>query len=306
MNHIPVLVEEFLKYAVCVSERPVLLDGTFGRGGHSQAWLEKFPQGNVIAYDRDPEMVRIFQQEKSPYREKIQLNLGSYAEASFPEFSFDTILLDLGFSSLHVDTFERGFSFRYHQPLDMRYNKNEGLPVSEWINHAKEKEIAHVLREYGEEKQAYKIARSIVKARMIQKIETTTQLKEIIQNAVRTKKGKVYSDRHPYVKTFQALRIFVNQEFKHLEKALTKLPYMLKPGGRLMVISFHSLEDRMVKQAFRRLEFQENPDPFAKSARIEGDFLLPIRKAIQPSEQEKERNRRSRSAKMRILERKSL
>lgn len=300
--HLPVLLSEILKYSE-LSEISRIFDGTLGLAGHLTALLTKYRQAVGFACDRDAEMLM---KAESILKEHHLSDRAELAHAAFAEnpFSakgpFDLILLDLGISSLHLDEFERGISFRRDEPLDMRLDTSNGVPVAEWLNSATEEEISNVIFKYGEEKAARRIAREIVERRQGHRLETTADLTAICDKAVRG--GKRYTERKKSVKTFQALRIFINDELGQLERALAVYPGMLSPGGLFMVIAFHSLEDRMVKQAFRNLERIPVVDPAAKSSYIEGAYRLPQRKAVTASESELQRNPRARSARLRILQ----
>jgi 16S rRNA (cytosine1402-N4)-methyltransferase len=243
-------------------------------------------------------------------RERLQHRVASYRHANFAECPFADeaplgfILLDLGISSVHFDYFQRGFSFRYDQPLDMRMDTSTGLPAAELLQRESEESLARIFFEYGEEKLSRRIAREIVARRRTEPVTTTTQLAEICKAVYPPKyRAKGHADRHPATRVFQALRIAVNDELGVLRKALETLPQQLAPGGRLAVISFHSLEDRLVKHAFRNLACIPETNPQAKSNFRDGDFKVIEPGGITPDEEEIRRNPRSRSARLRILER---
>ena len=242
-------------------------------------------------------MVELFQKKNQtlPAYSRINLREGNFSENPFKSNSpFDLILLDLGLSSLHLENLDRGMSYRKNNLLDMRFNQTEGIPVHQWLNHASEKEIADVLFQYGEERLSRRIASLIVYQRVKQKIDHVADLKEICRKAylrIRKLNYKRHTTRHPYIRSLQALRIFINQELRHLEFALSFLPTLLKKGGYLFIISFHSLEDRIVKNGFKEWVSQNK------------EFNLVSKKPITPDEEEISSNPRCRSAKMRALRR---
>ena len=231
---------------------------------------------------------------------RVEFAHANYSESPFRENApFDIILLDLGISSLHLEHFSRGISYKTNEILDMRLDQTSGIPAHAWLRQANEKEIADVLYHYGEEYLAKRIARGIISQQKKREVKYMDELKEICVR-VYTRAGKLgrrrHTTRHPYVKTLQAIRIHTNQELDHLEKAMSVLPDALKKGGRLFVISFHSLEDRIVKHGF--LELTKKTDGQSRAL-----FKICTKKPIQPREEEVMMNPRARSAKMRILER---
>ncbi len=290
--------------ALAIRPEGVYLDGTFGRGGHSRAVLERLgPQGRLVALDRDPaalatgkgwtdERFRIVQRPFSALDEVV-------AELGIE--GLDGVLLDIGVSSPQIDTPERGFSFRQDAPLDMRMDPSQGMSAAEWLNSADENAIARVIRDYGEERFAKSIARAIVAARSSEPLARTRQLAEIVAGAVRTRER----GQDPATRTFQAVRIFINRELEELEAALPRAVACLKPGGRLAVISFHSLEDRIVKQFMRRESRGVDlpPEIPVLADHDAGARLHTIGKAIRPSAAETLRNPRARSAVLRVAER---
>lgn len=235
----------------------------------------------------------------------IELRQSNFSTAPFADKEpFGFIFLDLGISSAHFDFFERGFSFRFDQPLDMRMNTAEGKTVAQVLATEDEAELARIFFEYGDEKLSRRIAREIVSRRKTEPVQTTFQLAEICAKVYPPKyKAKGHAQRHPATRVFQALRIHVNGELTALEQALRQIPRALCVGGRLAIITFHSLEDRMVKRAFRGLSRIEQTDPLAKSNFLPGDFLEIHSGGIAPSEEEIADNPRARSARLRILER---
>jgi 16S rRNA (cytosine1402-N4)-methyltransferase len=280
----------------------VYVDCTFGRGGHSGALLERVgPGGRVIGLDRDPEAAAAARRwaQADPRliaRTAAFSALAVEAEALGVAGAVDGVLFDLGVSSPQLDTPERGFSFLRDGPLDMRMDPTVGPSAAEWINAATQAEIARVLRDYGEEPGAGRIAAAIVRARPI---STTRELAEAIERAL-PRSGR---DRHPATLTFQAIRIFLNRELEELESALPQSLEVLRPGGRLAVISFHSLEDRRVKRFIRD---QTRGDPFPRDLPVAASALRPrlrpVGRAVHAGAAEVEANPRARSAVLRVAE----
>ncbi len=301
-QHQPVLLDEAVS-SLKIRGNGYYLDGTFGRGGHSRAIMARLTeQGRLFTLDKDPRAVEAGLEEwgEDPRFSIVQ---GSFAEMDrlvqewHIERGLDGILLDLGVSSPQLDDPERGFSFMKDGPLDMRMDPTKGVSAAEWIAEAPERELSRVFWEFGEERHARRIARSIVKARQQQSLVTTTQLAQLIETTIGNREKK-----HPATRCFQAIRIFVNNELGDLATGLEAAIRHLRPGGRLVVISFHSLEDRLVKRTFReavrpgqvRRNIPEHPDW--------SPLLKTIGKAIKPSEQEISANPRARSAVMRVAE----
>lgn len=282
------------------------VDGTFGRGGHSRLILEKLaPGARLLVIDKDPEAIR--EAEKLAEEDsRVFVQRGSFAElpAHLRNLGWeevDGVLLDLGVSSPQLDDPARGFSFMRNGPLDMRMDPDAGISASEWLQVTPEQEIARVLWEYGEEKFSRRIAKNIVAARQEQRIATTGELANLVDNAVPRKE----KHKHPATRTFQAIRIHLNRELEDLEAALTVTADLLARQGRLVVISFHSLEDRRVKRFMRS---RSQPPVLPRGLPVTGvggdpEFRL-IGKAVKASEPELKVNVRSRSAIMRIMERK--
>lgn len=275
----------------------VFVDATFGRGGHSRRILERLgPDGRLVAFDKDPEAIheaaRITDARFSIRHE------GFRHMAELPERSAAGILMDLGVSSPQIDSPERGFSFRFDGPLDMRMDTTRGESVADWLETAEVGQIAEVIREYGEERFAGPIAKAIV-ARRTERgpLRTTSELAQLVAGAVKTREA----GQNPATRTFQALRIFINAELEELQAALEACLRVLAPGGRLAVISFHSLEDRIVKQfiAQHSKEVYDRRAPFAAPQ----PMRLKALERIKPSAAEIEANPRSRSAVMRVAER---
>lgn len=303
--HSPVLKDEILQYINHRSSESFnYYDGTAGNGGHIKFFLEQFPEVKIYASDRDNDIIDLL---KDDFKESKNINIkqGNYSQDLFKNIQFDYILLDLGISSLHFDYFNRGFSYRYDEILDMRMESSKGVPLYIWLNKAKENEIKYILKEYGEIGQPSRFIfhwKEFIKSR---EIKTTYDLKNIIDKAYPVQyKKKRRNITNPMPKIFQAFRIFINEELIHLKKAVDFLPDKLNPGGRLFIISFHSLEDRIVKKSFKSKSEIENIDPFRKSNIIPGDFKIITKKPITPSAHELEENPRSRSARLRILEKK--
>ncbi|MCM1480640.1 MAG: 16S rRNA (cytosine(1402)-N(4))-methyltransferase RsmH [Muribaculaceae bacterium] len=301
-SHTPVLLAETVA-GLNINPEGVYIDGTCGGGGHSLEIAKRLTGGRLLGIDRDPSAVAAATERLAGLNAKVIL--GNYSDIRTLAdreniSSADGILLDLGVSSPQLDTPERGFSYHGDAPLDMRMS-GEGRTAADLVNTLSQEELARIMFEYGEEKFSRKIAELTVKRRAEKPIETTSQLAEIIGEAV---PAKFKREKNPCKKTFQALRIAVNQEFDHLEKGLDEAFGMLKSGGRLCVITFHSLEDRIVKQRFAG---------FCKGCVCPPDFpqcvcgrtpegKLVNRKPIIASPEELEINNRSRSAKLRIIE----
>ncbi len=299
--HYSVLLEESVA-ALVTDPEGCYIDGTFGRGGHSRAILAALGDaGRLMGFDKDPEAVKFAEQLG------VEDSRFSIAHSSFTEMPLKLqgekvqgVLLDLGVSSPQLDQADRGFSFLQDGPLDMRMNNSTGLTASDWINTAKAEDIAFVLKEYGEERFAKRMARAVVEARDVKPITTTSQFAEIISVAnPKWEKGK-----HPATRAFQAVRIYINNELEDLKQALSGSLEVLKPGGRLVVISFHSLEDRLVKRFIRNeSRGKEFPRGLPITEDMRGIQLKTIGKALKAGESELVDNIRSRSAVMRVAER---
>ena len=300
--HQPVLLKETLA-ALRIKPEGVYLDGTFGRGGHSCALLAQLrKQGRLFALDKDPEAFAKGKELISTDK-RFTMIQGSFAELdrfcdTWGIQAFDGILLDIGVSSPQLDDARRGFSFRLDGPLDMRMDPARGVSASEWLADATETEIANVLREFGEERQARRIARKIVESRRQEPIQTTRQLAGLIKSLIGNRKDK----KHPATKSFQAIRIHINNELAELATGLKSAIRHLRPDGRLVVISFHSLEDRLVKRTFREAA---RPGPVSRRVPMavgRPPVLKLIGKAQSPSDSEILGNPRSRSAVLRAAE----
>ena len=296
MLHVPVLLEESLDFLLH-NLSGSYLDLTFGRGSHSQEILKRISSdGTLDAVDRDKDAVLYGKEHFNDPRFSIHHSNYSEIELLFPNKQFDGIILDLGICSTHLDDSNRGFSFQNNGPLDMRMDATTGLSASEWLNSATENEIADILYKYGEEKASRKIANAIVESREIKFIETTIELSNIIQSTIK-RTGKT----HPATKSFQAIRIHVNNELYHLRITLSKLEQFLKLGGIVVIISFHSLEDRIVKNFFKP-EIIDFPKDIPINPSLKQTYRC-IKKKVRPSIDEIKTNPRSRSAVMRVFSR---
>jgi 16S rRNA (cytosine1402-N4)-methyltransferase len=303
--HVPVLLDEVI---AGLQARPggYFVDCTTGLGGHAAAILERIsPSGRLLGIDADPEAIKISRDRLSNHGEAVVLVNDNFVnlEAICERYQFhpvDGILFDLGISSLQLDTAERGFSFQLDAPLDMRFNPEQGLTASDIVNRFSEQELAKLIERYGEEHHSRRIARHIVQNRPI---ATTAELAQLVEQAsgTPTRRGKI----HPATRTFMALRIAVNSELQNLELALKQTPNLLRPGGRLTVISYHSLEDRIVKQFMRYAASSCVCPPGTVVCRCGHVPTLKLisRKVIKPTSLETESNPRSRSARLRIAER---
>jgi 16S rRNA (cytosine1402-N4)-methyltransferase len=304
-THLPVLPTETLA-ALNLHPNGIYVDGTFGRGGHTAAILKGLgPHGRLLALDRDPDAARWAAQQfgddprftfiQTPFR-----RLATVLKEQGCLGQVNGILLDLGVSSPQLDDAERGFSFRRHGPLDMRMDPLAGVSAADWLNRIGEAELDQVLVEYGEERFHRRVARAIVSARQQTLLTTTTQLATLVAAVVPTREP----GRHPATRTFQAIRIAVNDELGELQAALPQAVSALAAGGRLAVISFHSLEDRMVKQFLReQAKGRELPLGLPVMGKPEGQTLRLIGRAIRPGAAEAAANPRAHSATLRIAER---
>ncbi len=279
-SHLPVLPQEVI-VGLAVSPGGHYLDTTVGGGGHSRLILEAAADVRVTAIDQDEDALAAARKELAEFGDRIQFIHSNFADYEFPPNTFDGILADLGVSSYHLDKAERGFSFRQAANLDMRMDRGRSLTAADVINNWDEAELADIFFKYGEERLSRRIARRIVERRPL---HTTTELAEAIASSVPPKYR--YGRIHPATRVFQALRIVVNDELKSLETFLDKAPNALVPGGRIAIISFHSLEDRPVKHGLRN-------SPLLK---------VLTKKPIIATEEEISQNPRSRSAKLRIAQ----
>lgn len=303
-SHVSVLLSESIE-GLAVRADGIYVDGTAGGAGHSKKIAEKLTDGGqLIALDRDPDAVEIASERLAGYNARVIRSNYSDMRHVLDSLGIDKVngvLLDLGVSSHQLDTPERGFSYNYDAPLDMRMSQ-EGISAYDIVNNYTQEQLAKIIFEYGEEKFSRKIAAEIVSRRQAKPVSTTLELADIIKSSV---PAKVRREKNPCKKTFQAIRIAVNGEFEHLSKGLDAAFYSLKPGGRLAVITFHSLEDRIVKQRFAG---------WCKGCICPPDFpqcvcgrtpegKLVNRKPIEAGGDELGQNNRSRSAKLRIIER---
>jgi 16S rRNA (cytosine1402-N4)-methyltransferase len=301
MAHIPVLLTEALD-ALAVRPDGVYVDGTFGRGGHSRGLLARLgANGRLIALDRDPGAIAAGQAITD---ERFTLVHARFAELAdvldeLGVTAVDGVLLDIGVSSPQLDDAERGMSFRQDAPLDMRMDTSRGETVAQWLARADEADIREVIRDYGEERFASAIAKAIVAARSERPVDTTYQLAQIVASAVRTREA----GQHPATRSFQALRIFINKELEELSLVLPQALAVLKPAGRLAVICFHSLEDRIVK---RFMADQANPPQPPRGLPLRADQLprptMTLIARIRASSEEVAANPRARSATLRVAE----
>lgn len=306
-EHITVLLDEAVR-ALSIKADGIYVDGTFGRGGHSRKILSQLgTNGRLIAFDRDLAAIAAGQSIQDSRFHLVHSHFASM-QARLAEIgvsAVDGILLDLGISSPQIDEAQRGFSFRYDAPLDMRMDQSGGQTAAEFLSRTTEQQLAEVIKNYGEERFAKSIARAIIKERDDGRpITTTGQLTQIVAGAV----PRYEPGQNPATRTFQALRIFVNQELEELSLTLPQCLNLLRPQGRLAVISFHSLEDRMVKQFIRDQENRDDlPANFpVRAADLPQPKLRSVGKAVKPSADEQKLNPRSRSAVMRVAERTSV
>ena len=302
--HITVMLEEAVE-GLAVKPSGIYVDGTFGRGGHSRKILEKLgSEGRLIALDRDLAAVCSAASIQDARFQIVHRHFAALEEvlAELDISAVDGVLLDLGISSPQIDIGERGFSFRFDGPLDMRMDQSGGQTAAEFVAVATEQKLAEVIKAYGEERFAKQIARAIVASRSGgDTITTTKQLAKIVASAV----PKIEPGQDPATRTFQALRIFLNQELEELSLVLPQCLRMLAPQGRLSVISFHSLEDRIVKQFVKGEQDRDDlPSNFPVLAKdLPQPRMIAIGKALKPSTQEVKKNPRSRSAVLRVAER---
>ncbi len=303
LKHETVLLSEAVD-GLAIRPDGIYVDGTFGRGGHSKRILALLgPSGRLIALDKDPAAVAVGKQWSDERFTMVHSGFVELAQV-LRELQIDRVdgvLLDLGVSSPQLDEAERGFSFRFDAPLDMRMDTSRGMTAAQWLATVEVGLLGEVIRDYGEERFAKQIARAVVAARAAEPIETTRQLVELVGKTVRTREA----GQNPATRTFQAIRIYLNRELEELEGILPECVTHLKPGGRLSVISFHSLEDRIVKHFMRDMaEGDKLPRnvPIRASEVPQGRMRL-IGKAVRASADEVRGNPRSRSAVLRVAER---
>lgn len=299
-SHISVLFNETIE-SLDIKKEGLYVDCTCGGAGHSRAILERIPDGVLVAIDRDPDAIQVIKERigSAPQVEIVNDNFNNI-KGILNGRQADGILADLGVSSFQLDTAERGFSFHHDAPLDMRMSKS-GKSAYDVVNGYTEYELANIINRYGEEKFARNIAKNIVKARNRKNIETTLELAEIIKDSV---PAKYRRDGHPARKTFQAIRIEVNDELSTLAQAVDDMFHSLKVGGRLSIITFHSLEDRTVKEKFREFTIGCTcPKEFPVCVCGKTPEGKLINKGVSAKQSELDMNNRSRSAKLRTIER---
>ena len=304
-QHITVLLNEAVD-ALAVREDGIYVDGTFGRGGHSRLILSRLgSQGRLIVFDKDPQAIEAAQKlAEQDGRVTVVHDGFSSFQTTLDKLGIEEIdgaLFDLGISSPQIDDGARGFSFRFDAPLDMRMDPTRGMSAAEWIATASEQDLHEVIKNYGEERFSRQIARAIVAQREESPIDTTRKLAQLVAQNVRTRER----GQDPATRTFQAVRIFINRELEEVEAVLPQVMSRLKQGGRLAVIAFHSLEDRIVKQFVKK--YSQHP-PLPRWAAVkEADLPLPplkaVGKAIKPGVEEAASNPRARSAVLRVAER---
>ena len=286
-RHVPVLLREILSFAPRDTKR--ILDGTVGLGGHAHALLSAHPEGTLLAFDRDQDALDAASSRLAPFKDRVEFVHQDFRDGltAIPPRSLDYAIADLGVSSLQLDAAHRGFSFRFDAPLDMRMDPGSGRSASDILNTASERELERILLEFGEEPRARAIARSIVVERRQRSHWTTRAFADLVRRDARGRPGL-----DPSTRAFQALRIATNGELQGLDGGLARLAGLLRPEGRLAVISFHSLEDRIVKNVFREL-------------RRAGGFDLLTPKPVVPQDEETRNNPRARSAKLRVIEKRA-
>lgn len=289
--HVPVLLDEVLHY-LDIKENGIYVDCTIGEGGHSEAILEKLngERGLLIGFDKDKEALEIAKKRLNPKKKNFVLINEDFLNLPLQLKKLkinkvDGLLFDLGMSSLQLKNPSRGFSFKNNGPLDMRFDISSTLTCEKLVNEAPYAELYRILKDFGEERRASLIARRIVERRERQKLETTFELSEVVSRTIGRGKGKT----DPATRTFQALRIAVNRELESIKEILVQVPNLLKERGRICVISYHSLEDRLVKNSF-------------KAAKEKGLLKVITKKPVRPSREEITSNPRSRSAKLRVAE----
>ncbi|MBO4292709.1 MAG: 16S rRNA (cytosine(1402)-N(4))-methyltransferase RsmH [Lachnospiraceae bacterium] len=307
-NHYSVLLDETID-ALQIKPDGIYLDGTLGGGGHAWQVCSRLKTGRFYGIDQDEAAIKAAGERLKEFGDRVTIIRNNYcnaktALAQLGVDQVDGIVLDLGVSSYQLDTEERGFSYRYDAPLDMRMDQRQSLTARDIVNEYSEKELYEIIRNYGEDPFAKNIAKHIVRARQEKPVETTFQLNEIIKAAI---PAKMRVNGHPSKQTFQAIRIECNKELEVLKNALDDLIEMLTPGGRICIITFHSLEDRIVKNAFRK---NEDPCtcppefPVCVCGKTSKGHVV-TKKPILPGSRELEENSRSKSAKLRVFEKKA-
>ena len=305
MSHFPVMLPEVLQ-AINPQDGDVIVDGTFGAGGYSEAFLER-SDCTVVAIDQDPNAITRAKELKDKYGERFIFARGQFGDAValLNEAGFESVdgfVLDIGVSSMQIDQAERGFSFQRNGPLDMRMDtQSNDVTAQKIVNQKKEEDLANIIYKYGEERLSRRIAKKICEVRKEKEIKTTNELSDIVQSVVPKNPKK---KTHPATKTFQALRIMVNDELGQLEAGLEASQVLLKDGGRLVVVTFHSLEDGIVKRFLDeksgRQVNQSRHLPSQAPVKKSKIFEVKKRKSIEASKEELQNNARSRSAKMRV------
>lgn len=304
-NHIPVLTDQVVEW-LAPAAPGLLVDATVGLGGHAGALLDAAPGFQLLGVDRDPHAVAGARRRLEPYGRRVTLVNGTFdhlpeilAECGLPRPA--AILADIGCSSLQLDTPERGFSFAADGPLDMRMG-SDGETAADLVNTADEEDLMKIFWRYGEERRSRAVTRAIVRERGLRPLATTGELRELVEGVIRRKRGQKI---HPATRVFQALRIAVNDELGQLERFLEPAVRSLRHNGRMAVISFHSLEDRIVKHGFARLEGRCTCPPDFPECRCDPEHLVEIltRSPVRPSDEEIALNPRSRSARMRVVRR---
>jgi 16S rRNA (cytosine1402-N4)-methyltransferase len=305
-GHIPVMLEETIRYAKEANPSKIL-DCCFGGGGHTRAFLEN-TDATVIAVDRDPAAMERASGLKQQYGDRFALHCCNYSEIDqIGESGFDVIFYDLGISSFHVDEAERGFSFMKDAPLDMRMDNRSGISAADFLEKASYEDLVKAIREYGEEKNWKSIVKALEDARGTGTLSRTVSLARLIESVTPARVRRQKKGIHPATRSFQGIRMSVNAELIHLEASLPKAFDLLVERGRIIVISFHSLEDRIVKRQFRKWAGFAI-DKSDSTARQDRDIIanLVTRKPLRPSETEVSNNPRSRSALMRVLEKETV
>ena len=305
-DHYSVLLEETIEY-LNIRPEGIYVDGTLGGGGHAFEVCRRLKEGHLYGIDQDDAAIAAAGARLAPFKDKVTILRDNYCNMKSAlekegVASVDGIVLDLGVSSYQLDTKERGFSYRFDAPLDMRMDQRQTVTARDIVNGYTEGELFRVIRDYGEDRFAAGIARNIVRARQEKPVETTFELNEIIKGAV---PAKMRQNGHPSRQTFQALRIECNRELEVLKESLDQLIGLLNPGGRLCVITFHSLEDRIVKTAFKR---NENPCTCPPNFPVcvcgkKSRGSVVTKKPVLPSKEELAQNHRSKSAKLRVFAR---
>jgi len=285
MTHVPVLLQEAIEF-LDVRPTGIYIDCTLGAGGHACEVLKRLETGRLLGIDRDPEALEVAGSRLAEFGEKLMMQHGNFADidtwhAASGLPPADGMLADLGLSSMQLDAAARGFSFSQTGPLDMRMDPTTEMTAADLVNYASERELADILFELGEERHSRRLARAIMKARPFR---STTDLAQVVMRAIPFQTG--LHQIHPATRTFMALRLAVNRELENLDQFLSKALNVLRPGGRVVVVSFHSLEDRRVKQAFRQWQQEDRAEVLT-------------RKVVRPQEEEVQSNPRARSARLR-------